>query len=82
MHNEEKLIKGIWMWRNTPEGEWIMMDSVKLHSKINDLENTIGAIRNHLENCHTSFRNREHGGVAEQKLRHGVQDVLQMPYSS
>ena len=82
MYYEEKLIDGIWMWRNTPKGTWVKMSSSKLHTKITELENTIAAIRNHLENCHNSFMNREHGGVAEQKLRHGIEDVLQTPYSS
>jgi len=80
MYYDERLIDGIWMWRGTPDGEWEPMDSRKLHNKINDLEIQLGAISDHLFNCHESFRNRQHGGVAEQKLRHGVEEVLQRPY--
>lgn len=80
MYYEEKLINGIWMWRGNPNGEWIEMDSRKLHNKIEDLENRLGAISDHLSNCHEAFRSREHGGVAEQKLRHGIEDVLGVSY--
>jgi hypothetical protein len=80
MFYEEANINGVWYWRGRPNGQWIAMDSRRLHNKISDLENTLGAITNHLENCHADFKNRKHGGVAEQKLRHGLEDVLQMPY--
>ena len=80
MYYEEALIDGVWSWRNNPDGTWIPMGYKKLHNKINDLENKLGSILNHLENCHDDFRARKHGGVAEQKLRHGIESVFGVSY--
>lgn len=33
-----------------------------------------------LNKCHTAFRNREHGGVAEGALRRDLEEILQLPY--
>ena len=33
-----------------------------------------------LQRCHESFRKREHGGVAEQRLRHDLEAAFKMPY--
>ena len=33
-----------------------------------------------LDECHDAFRARKHGGVAEQKLRHNIEAILDKPY--
>lgn len=40
----------------------------------------VDEIKNALEECHQAFRDRKHGGVAEQKLRHDLEQILDMPY--
>lgn len=37
-------------------------------------------VREALERCHQSFRNREHGGVAEGRLREELERILETPY--
>lgn len=47
---------------------------------VRDRNDELTPIKNALEECHQAFRNRKHGGVAEQKLRHDIEQILGMPY--
>lgn len=38
MYYEEKIIKGVYMWRGTPKGEWKPMTNESLTAKIIKLE--------------------------------------------
>jgi hypothetical protein len=35
-----------------------------------------------LDACHQAFRERKHGGVAEAKLRHAIEELLNQPYDA
>ena len=42
----------------------------------------VDTIKGALEDCHQAFRDRKHGGVAEQKLRHDLENILGIYYDA
>lgn len=53
------------------EGDW---------SGAKPVRDFVNSIKEALEDCHNSFRKREHGGVAESKLRTDLQRILGIYY--
>lgn len=61
--------------------QWSASTLDKAHREAGEIAaSRIDALEAALEECHQAFRDRKHGGVAEQKLRHDIEQILGMPY--
>lgn len=56
------------------------MDRPPFYNDVRDATLLIQRVHEALHRCHESFHAREHGGVAEQRLRHDIEAALRRPY--
>ncbi|MEW8073318.1 MAG: hypothetical protein AB2826_23135 [Candidatus Thiodiazotropha sp.] len=52
----------------------------KCKVQLNSQQAIVQQVTDALTACHDAFKRREHGGAAEQKLRHDLERILNKPY--